>query len=291
MVSDITTEGDHIKVTASQYPFPTVCADKQSTDWFHAISRTLKWNERERQKSFVVVEEGPAKPRSRKHTVTNRTSAGIPESKEEDNEEDEDEVSDDEEEKFDIDDSSAAPSLTNLLAMDKTREEEEKRAARKAAAAMGFESSPFRHRSRSRGGIETPDRFAGAHPHPPMISPRHVNFDLEGKTDLSLSRASSTDSVGGLVHEAAKGDRDHIHSPQLLSGGRSRIPRDRDVDADSMKTPTFQDGQSAGAMRRGHSSRRAFACWGQDESDSNASDSDASISEHASTPSRRNNPH
>ncbi|EDR08920.1 uncharacterized protein LACBIDRAFT_166577, partial [Laccaria bicolor S238N-H82] len=45
-------QGDHIKVTASKYPFPTVCADKQSTDWFHAISRTLKWNERERQKSF-----------------------------------------------------------------------------------------------------------------------------------------------------------------------------------------------------------------------------------------------
>ena len=37
------TEGDHIKVTASRYPFPTVCADKQSTDWFHAIGRTLKW--------------------------------------------------------------------------------------------------------------------------------------------------------------------------------------------------------------------------------------------------------
>lgn len=49
------TEGDHIKVTASQYPFPTVCADNQSTDWFNSISRTLKWNERERQKSFVVV--------------------------------------------------------------------------------------------------------------------------------------------------------------------------------------------------------------------------------------------
>ncbi|EGG08099.1 uncharacterized protein MELLADRAFT_35211, partial [Melampsora larici-populina 98AG31] len=45
-------QGDHIKVTASAYPFPTVCADNQSTDWFHAISRTLKWNERERQKSF-----------------------------------------------------------------------------------------------------------------------------------------------------------------------------------------------------------------------------------------------
>ena len=43
-------QGDHIKVTASKYPFPTVCANKQSTDWFHAISRTLRWNERERQK-------------------------------------------------------------------------------------------------------------------------------------------------------------------------------------------------------------------------------------------------
>ena len=44
-------------MTASKYPFPTVCAESQSRDWFHSISRTLKWNERERQKSFVVVEE------------------------------------------------------------------------------------------------------------------------------------------------------------------------------------------------------------------------------------------
>ncbi|GAA5983098.1 hypothetical protein JCM10908_000154 [Rhodotorula pacifica] len=57
-------QGDHIKVTASPYPFPTVCADKQSTDWFHSIARTLKWNERQRQKSFVILEEGRKKPRS-----------------------------------------------------------------------------------------------------------------------------------------------------------------------------------------------------------------------------------
>ena len=38
-----------------------MCADKQSTDWFHTISCTLKWNEREHQKSFIVVKEGPAK--------------------------------------------------------------------------------------------------------------------------------------------------------------------------------------------------------------------------------------
>lgn len=63
------TEGDHIKVEASKFPFPTVCAHNQSTvsllplllstsshssltciplltvqDWFGAIQRTLRWN-------------------------------------------------------------------------------------------------------------------------------------------------------------------------------------------------------------------------------------------------------
>ncbi|BGP08328.1 hypothetical protein JCM10049v2_004175 [Rhodotorula toruloides] len=65
-------QGDHIKVTASPYPFPTVCADKQSTDWFHSIARTLKWNERERQKSFVILEEGRKKPRSSSGTASEK---------------------------------------------------------------------------------------------------------------------------------------------------------------------------------------------------------------------------
>ncbi|KAI0305637.1 ATP-NAD kinase-like domain-containing protein, partial [Multifurca ochricompacta] len=98
-------QGDHIKVTASKFPFPTVCADKQSTDWFHAISRTLKWNERERQKSFVVVEEGPTKEERKPRDLKNpsrplATSVGQGISDEEDEVSDEEE----EEEKFDIDD-------------------------------------------------------------------------------------------------------------------------------------------------------------------------------------------
>lgn len=52
-------QGDHIKVTASRYPFPSVCRDNQSVDWFRAISSTLKWNQRQRQKSFVVLEDDP----------------------------------------------------------------------------------------------------------------------------------------------------------------------------------------------------------------------------------------
>ncbi|CAH1758923.1 10450_t:CDS:2 [Entrophospora sp. SA101] len=51
-------QGDHIKVTPSKFPFPTVCLESQSNDWFNSISRCLRWNERERQKGFVVFEEG-----------------------------------------------------------------------------------------------------------------------------------------------------------------------------------------------------------------------------------------
>lgn len=157
-------------MTASKYLFPTVCADKQSTYWFHAISRTLKWNERERQKSFVVVEEGPAKPKSQRKQ---RPS-------EEKDEEEDDEVSDDEEEeedKFDIDDSSAPnasrqPSSTDLVAMAKAQDvqhQKEQEQAREAALALTGEpihpdyigSTGLRERSGTvRSGIETPDRFA-----------------------------------------------------------------------------------------------------------------------------------
>ena len=110
-IADI-PEGDHIKVTASKYPFPTVCADKASPDWFNAISRTLRWNEREKQKSFVVVEEDnePAvkKQSDRKQAEENmksppRSERTVPEhvdEKEGDGDESDDE---DEEEDYDID--------------------------------------------------------------------------------------------------------------------------------------------------------------------------------------------
>lgn len=62
-------------MTASKYPFPTVCADKASTDWFGSISRTLRWNEREKQKSFVVVEED-SEPAAK--TATRREGATGP---------------------------------------------------------------------------------------------------------------------------------------------------------------------------------------------------------------------
>lgn len=160
------TEGDHIKVTASQYPFPTVCADKQSTvrvslssrkvassahdPWLTCLTASLLFrtgsmpsnerfdgtvsliatlcitprsiladatipavpcplslstssgSEREKQKSFVVIEEArapkPLQPPSTSPTTSEQSdpSASVPERASEEEEEEE-------EEKFDID--------------------------------------------------------------------------------------------------------------------------------------------------------------------------------------------
>ncbi|KAF9978402.1 hypothetical protein BGZ73_002581 [Actinomortierella ambigua] len=68
-------QGDHIKVTASAYPFPTICSSTQSSDWFHSLSRCLRWNERQRQKGFRVVEHSrPRRTRQQSTTMTPTTA-------------------------------------------------------------------------------------------------------------------------------------------------------------------------------------------------------------------------
>ncbi|KAF5389445.1 hypothetical protein D9757_004378 [Collybiopsis confluens] len=288
-------QGDHIKVTASKYPFPTVCADKQSTDWFHAISRTLKWNERERQKSFVMVEEGPEKV-GKKKKVQRAVRDGTPkpeqveesEAVEDDEDDEEDEVSD-EEDKFDIDDSSPeaaaaaastvapaavinAPSARDeAIGAEKAAELAANEQLHKALSLAGLQTRRHSSRSRSsspsglRSGIDSPSRFAGPQPHLSVISPRHVEF----------APVSPDDPVG------RNGARDELFAHRKASG-KSRIPKDRE----DLKTPTatnlvYPRSRSRGRAHTrttstdniGHG-HRAFAVWGQDESDSNASDSD-----------------
>ncbi|KAG6832496.1 hypothetical protein H0H87_001421 [Tephrocybe sp. NHM501043] len=286
-------QGDHIKVTASKYPFPTVCADKQSTDWFHSISRTLKWNERERQKSFVVVEEeSPVKPKKRGRATATpehkqvQPPAPVEESTEE--LEEEDEVSDEEEEEdtFDIDDSSpeAATTSTSLNGVsereDKLNQQKPadgtlENALLKAVTASALRKdrgrkSKSRSLSRSglRSGVDSPNRFACTEPHLPPRTSRHVDFDLEPSDNEKEIRREH------------RGVRDDILSPRPLSG-RSRIPKGRDGEAENVETPTTST-MSQGRLRLSsrsrsadHHGRRAFAVWGHDESDSNASDSSA----------------
>ncbi|KAK0195236.1 ATP-NAD kinase-like domain-containing protein [Armillaria mellea] len=286
-------QGDHIKVTASKYPFPTVCADKQSTDWFHAISRTLKWNERERQKSFVMVEEGPTKPSKRnkhKNGLSEVSGTVTPEVvEEEDVSEEEDEVSDEERDdgKFDIDDSSPEAAMTKAERPETTGHEKAREtvvqdllhkalAGPATSALKEHKRQKSRSHSRSRArscsgyqsGVQTPGRYAGPEPRPPVISPRRVEFNVHGSASLQ----DSTDSDSGH-----RGTRDDIHSSRR-SSGKSRIPKDRDLDIEVVQTPTagnspYSRGHSR-SRSRDASGHRAFAVWGQDESDSTTSDSD-----------------
>ncbi|KAG6866613.1 hypothetical protein C0991_000723 [Blastosporella zonata] len=287
-------QGDHIKVTASKYPFPTVCADKQSTDWFHSISRTLKWNERERQKSFVVVEEeSPARPKKRgqRGTITpehKQVKPPEPVAESAEDLEEEDEVSDeeeDEEDTFDINDSSpeAANAVNgmvgreeNLLLRPEEAEEGTLENALLKAVTASVSRKDRRRKSKSRSlsrsglrsGVDSPNRFACPQPHLPPRTPRHVDFDL----DQSDTNADD--------HRGHRGSRDDIHSSRP-SSGRSRIPKGRDVDLDNAETPTtstLPHGRvrlTSRSRSADHHGRRAFAVWGHDESDSNASDSSA----------------
>lgn len=45
--------GDYVTISASRFPFPTVLPlDRKKEDWVDSISRTLNWNNRQRQKAF-----------------------------------------------------------------------------------------------------------------------------------------------------------------------------------------------------------------------------------------------
>ncbi|KAH9485278.1 ATP-NADH kinase YEF1 [Psilocybe cubensis] len=282
-------QGDHIKVTASKYPFPTVCADKQSTDWFHAISRTLKWNERERQKSFVVVEEeGPPKQhkkRSKRSGTISETKVQNPTSAEAEDspiDDEEDEVTDEEEDKFDIDDSSPEAE-SNQAVVANGLKSAEKATGQEKAADLRPHLSGLKRKSKSRSrsrpppphsGVASPSRFANSVPYSSSIPTRHVGFDLS-------SPHSSTPSSPESSQNTQQGSRDNFHGSHQLSG-RSKIPKDRELDLEAVKTPTASSlvyGRGRGHSRTrsiDHPEPRAFAVWGHDESDSNASDNEIS---------------
>lgn len=273
-----------MKVTASKYPFPTVCADRSSTDWFQSISRTLKWNERERQKSFVVVEENPSKKHPKK---TARAPAAAADATEElVGDDEEDEVSDDDEEEdegFDIDvvedDAASKANATksavtivqdtllqpheHQLGSEKAREDAravEAQQARAEAAAHALAqgttlSQPGGvYRSGLHSGIDSPNRFLNSHPNPPL-SARHVAF------------------AAGTVSPAPTQPGRPVHSPLAAL----------QADRESLKTPTgtraVKKSRSRSREPRQHAPpppTRAFAVYGQDESESesNASGDD-----------------
>lgn len=268
-------QGDHITVTASKYPFPTVCADTQSTDWFSAISRTLNWNQREKQKSFVMLEESAKKRSSRRRSTTPGKTDTARKAAEEEELDDEDDEEDEEDEGFDIDDLSGTETEAKVghVSPEQISTPEgdwEQHNAEVAAEALSrgnrYPSKVAFSKSGTESGVDSPSRFTDPLPHPPKVSPRHVQW-----TDGESTDRNPTTNGGGEPSSVAS------HSQS-----REKLLREH---GDAVRTPTLHGhfGRGTGVNHhRGRSKsketqdvgRRAFAVWGHDESDSNASDND-----------------
>ncbi|KAG9120878.1 hypothetical protein FRC07_003410 [Ceratobasidium sp. 392] len=263
--------GDHIKVTASKYPFPTVCNDKQSTDWFHSISRTFKWNERERQKSFVMVEED-APPTTT--TTTNGKSKSSPLAQSSTTEGEEEDEEEEEEEKYDIDDSSPEAAATS--GKPTTTAPPAPAPAAVAARAInrdGIVESHFTHKS----GYDSPDRFRVPHPHPPKVHFRHI-VDPGQQSESSEGESGGSSRWTGSS-ETMKTPRPGDQNQGGGGGTEDGRPHSAGVQQHHHHSPHYPHHHHHHHHHRDSSKpstappdRRAFAVWGQDESDSNTSD-------------------
>lgn len=249
------------------------------------------------------MEETPAKTSRTRRAAFGSAADGLlsAEPLEEETEESESDVDvAEDDDKFDIDDSSADtpneinvtqngqsptdPALGAREAASQTDSDVEVAATALAHALTPRFSRPTRSRSRSksglRSGVDTPGRFAGPTHSPPHL-PDHYDSTFTSEFPSPTISDSSDDSLSNM-DRAQRGARDDLHSAQQYFSGRSRIPRDRDFE-DDRQTPTIPDSVSdteghphpKGSSREGeYQHRRAFAVWGNDETDSGTSDSD-----------------
>ncbi|WVQ74257.1 hypothetical protein IAR50_003854 [Cryptococcus sp. DSM 104548] len=292
-------QGDHIKVTASKYPFPTVCADKASTDWFSSISRTLRWNEREKQKSFVVVEEdsepqkhntADGKDESKKKIFDEKKAKtkfeGDAKGKGNDvedvgDEEDDEDDDDDDDESFDIDDSVSGPSSPPAQ-----HNQEPQIPPQKLHNLL----------SSHQNGLETPNRFVTPYSAPPAISQRHLVEALNrAEIKAKDNEVGQRDNIRGDPSDMRVDGHHHLIPP-----GRSRLnsPTETNNASDSTendekireeKTPRPHNGHHHHHRHLHHKSgehsdanslaekvaeckAKAFAFFGQDDSASECSD-------------------
>ncbi|WVQ84632.1 hypothetical protein IAT38_006787 [Cryptococcus sp. DSM 104549] len=246
-------QGDHIKVTASKYPFPTVCADKASTDWFSSISRTLRWNEREKQKSFVVVEEAsepPAKHNSGGKSAAKKQvfdeSKATPRYREaavaagddvidlDDEEEDEDD--EEEDEVYDIDDKSGGETQPSSPPIPPENDTNKLPPSHLHSLLASHQKS----------GLQTPNRFATPYQAPPALSQRHL---IE-----ALAAAEIREK------ENEEGQRDDIRgdgSAFRVDGGHHLIPPGRSqLPSPELSTSTTGESETEGPGDRGRDGER-----------------------------------
>lgn len=233
-------QGDHIKITASPYPFPTVCKDKQSTDWFSSIARTLKWNERQRQKSFVVIEEDRSEPGEKDTQATNNPDQRLAGTV------DEHDAEAEEDEGYDIDEISSAeaslPASPKEQGLDKP--------GTTSRTTQTFLSLP----SGSELELETEEagRWKDPAPRAPPVSRRHTYEMYTAPEMVATPRLRKHSKQGRATNQ------------QLQEAGPS-------IGGSSLRMPSDQL-----SHRKSTNSQRAFAVFGDDESDASLSESDAS---------------
>jgi len=230
-------QGDHIKVTASQYPFPTVCAQTQSSDWFHSIARTLKWNERQRQKSFVVIEEDNQAPAKDDYAEKPQRVEGPHIAN------DKNDLLEDDEDGYDIDDVSEAstPSSPRL-----NGNKVKTMVPKSPASATSLQSSASSLR-------ETTDRLPSPNPRPPPLSHRHT-------------AASRLEHHFQTAQEGESGERDYMHEPQEKRANTSIRFADRKPISPSKQQEAVESDKIA--RRPSQGPHRAFAVFGDDQSGS-----------------------
>ena len=214
----------------------------------------------------------------------------------------EDEETDAEDDNFDIDDSSPEASSVETPHVEREQEvfdNDEREILKKSlvfspaeAGTPGIEDknlvfSPrgpewesskddVRRRSVPPFGMNTSGRYAVPKNRSPRIgSSRRQSYASSGGE--SRSHSSGSTHAYSLVDLDRDGARDDMYSPRSAhSSGRSRIPKDRDVESEipNLKTPTAgnnninNNNDNTTRKRHGGSSEhpRAFAVWGQDES-------------------------
>ena len=160
----------------------------------------------------------------------------------------------DEEDKFDIDDSSPEASAAKELDIPD----------QPSSLNEGFEKSlgaehPPVSKTSAKKETDSPDSTRVAHPLPLSIPPQHlISTAAERIQNLRVPPVSRLPHVGSSTiaspsspealqptpsaprprSEERDGDRDNIRAPEsLFQSNKSKIPRDRDIEAESMRTP------------------------------------------------------
>lgn len=208
--------GDHIKVTASPYPFPTVMPEDQPSPWFDSVSRTLNWNQRQKQKSFVMVEENvpAARGTESKASAPRQSVDRMPAAEKDDRRSPSPSSSSDSEnempEDFDIDDQSTTGSRVNTWDQSlasgttPTTNTAMQREFMSAVQPMTSLSSSTSKVAETPASLPldgfTPDRFGSAGPpHAPSpLSRRHlaaVDFRLQDALKSGESQAQPSPDV------------------------------------------------------------------------------------------------